>query len=262
MLFRSYEAESVSEFGGQIQLAGTQRTDLQLTVLMSSWGCESGTWFAGTCATTPGASFSEPITMNVYAVNADDSVGALVTSMTQTFDIPYRPSASESCSGGEWSDGTQCWNGLATPVTFDATGSGVIWPDKVIVSLAYDTTHYGAHPYGEATACFQSDGGCGYDSLNVGLVGDAPSVGSQPTPADAYQSSTFSGAYCDSGAGGTGTFRRDAGCWTGFQPAFEVAAAGVSPTTADDCKSGGWVRFNDPAFKNQGDCVSYTRHLG
>ena len=77
-----YEAESVSEFGGQIQLAGTQRTDLQLTVLMSSWGCESGTWFAGNCATTPGASFSEPITMNVYAVNADDSVGALVTSMT------------------------------------------------------------------------------------------------------------------------------------------------------------------------------------
>lgn len=256
-----YEADSVSEFGGQIQLAGTQRTGLQLTALMSSWGCESGSWSGGTCATTPGSTFSEPITMKVYAVNADNSVGSLVTSMTQTFAIPYRPSASDACSGGGWSDGTQCWNGLATPITFDPTGPGVIWPDKVVVSLAYDTTHYGAHPYGESTECYQSDGGCGYDSLNVGLASAAPTVGSQPTPADAYQDSSWSGAYCDDGTSGTGSFRRDAGCWTGFQPTFRVTPAGTRPATADECKSGGWVRFNDPVFKNQGDCVSFTRHL-
>ncbi|HEV2802988.1 MAG TPA: thrombospondin type 3 repeat-containing protein [Pyrinomonadaceae bacterium] len=30
------------------------------------------------------------------------------------------------------------------------------------------------------------------------------------------------------------------------------------PTTKDQCKNGGYTRFNDPAFKNQGDCVSYV----
>jgi len=36
----------------------------------------------------------------------------------------------------------------------------------------------------------------------------------------------------------------------------------VAPTSADDCKKGGWAQFNDPVFKNQGNCVSYTGHLG
>ena len=30
------------------------------------------------------------------------------------------------------------------------------------------------------------------------------------------------------------------------------------PTSKDDCKNGGWQRFNNPSFKNQGDCVSYV----
>jgi hypothetical protein len=41
-----------------------------------------------------------------------------------------------------------------------------------------------------------------------------------------------------------------------------VTPAGVGPTPADYCKRGGWMQFNDPVFKNQGDCVSYVRHLG
>ena len=32
-----------------------------------------------------------------------------------------------------------------------------------------------------------------------------------------------------------------------------------APTSADQCKKDGWKRFNNPSFKNQGDCVSYTR---
>ena len=69
-----------------------------------------------------------------------------------------------------------------------------------------------------------------YDSLNVG-VGDGdtntlagePTVGTQPTPDDAYLYSSWTGAYCD-GSLGTGTFRLDAGCWTGYQPLFKVTA--------------------------------------
>lgn len=32
----------------------------------------------------------------------------------------------------------------------------------------------------------------------------------------------------------------------------------LSPTSKDACKNGGWEMFNSPAFKNQGDCVSYA----
>jgi hypothetical protein len=30
------------------------------------------------------------------------------------------------------------------------------------------------------------------------------------------------------------------------------------PTSKDQCKDGGWQDFNNPAFKNQGNCVSYV----
>ncbi len=33
----------------------------------------------------------------------------------------------------------------------------------------------------------------------------------------------------------------------------------LSPSTKDDCKSGGWMMFNTPVFKNQGDCVSFVQ---
>ena len=40
---------------------------------------------------------------------------------------------------------------------------------------------------------------------------------------------------------------------------FEV---GRRPSSKDDCKDGGWRTFNDPAFKNQGDCVSWFNQNG
>ncbi len=90
---QAFEATSTSEVGGQVTLAGTERSDPKVTVLMSSWGCENGSWNLGTCTTTPGTTFSHPITLNVYAVDALNAPGALLTSKTQTFVIPYRPSA-------------------------------------------------------------------------------------------------------------------------------------------------------------------------
>ena len=32
------------------------------------------------------------------------------------------------------------------------------------------------------------------------------------------------------------------------------------PTSKDQCKKGGWATFNNPTFKNQGQCVSYVNH--
>jgi hypothetical protein len=109
---------------------------------------------------------------------------------------------------------------------------GVLAPSTVVISLAYNTTHYGAHPYGQSAPCFTSSAGCGYDSLNVGLDNTgtplAPSVGSDPNPNDAYLNSSWSGAYCGAGNPGQGSFVFDVGCWSGYQPAITVQ--GPAPT--------------------------------
>lgn len=255
-----FEATSTSEFGGQIGLASTERTDPKVTILMSSWGCESGTWYSGNCVTTVGATFNHPITINVYNVNLDNTVGSLITTKTESFDMPYRPSADPSCIGGDagkWSNGTTCYNGKAFPISFDLAGTTL--PDKVIVSVAYNTSHYGNSPIG-TQACNLTPQGCPYDSLNVGTSTTSTVGTALPTADDAYQNSTWSGAYCDNGVGGTGTFRLDAGCWTGFIPAIRVEANPPvvgPPTDKNACKNGGWQTFNNPSFKNQGACVSY-----
>jgi hypothetical protein len=37
---------------------------------------------------------------------------------------------------------------------------------------------------------------------------------------------------------------------------FNVTVLTMPPATQDECKNGGWQTFNNPVFKNQGDCVS------
>src|SRR5262249_55807325 len=86
----AFEAQSASEFGGAVTFAGTGRSHAVVTVLMSSWGCESGGWNTDDCQTTPGTTFSEPITLNIYntgAGTAGSAPGSLVGSVTKTFDI-------------------------------------------------------------------------------------------------------------------------------------------------------------------------------
>jgi hypothetical protein len=39
---------------------------------------------------------------------------------------------------------------------------------------------------------------------------------------------------------------------------FTVPLVVGPPTDKDQCKNGGWMKFNNPAFKNQGDCVSFV----
>ncbi len=223
-----FEATSASEFGGQVQLAGSERKDPTITVLMSSWACKSGSWNLHNCITNPGSTFTHPITLNIYNVNGDDSPGSLIASETQTFTMPYRPTADDgtNCNGaqaGEWWDGTECLNGKAFTISFSL--SGVTLPDDAVIGVAYNTSHYGSSPIG-TTACNSTAQGCPYDSLNVGTA-PSPTVGTAgPSVDDAYLNSTWSGAYCDSGVGGTGAFRLDAGCWTGYLPAFKVEAKG------------------------------------
>jgi hypothetical protein len=266
------EAYAFNEFGDQIAFSGTARVLDNVVLTLSSWGCQSGHWYSGDCSTTPGATFSEPITFNIYGVNLDNSPGSLIASTTQTFVIPYRPSADGvHCTGGRWYDGTTCFNGLATNVTFDFSSLGVTLPDKVIYGIAYNTTHYGYSPIGESAACYASAGGCGYDSLNIAFLTDSagtplpPTVGTNVDPNTIYQNSPYGSQYCDGGLAGTGTFRLDSptsGCWAGYTPAVLFNAHVPPPTSKDQCKHGGWATFDHPAFKNQGDCVSYVATHG
>lgn len=228
-----FEAGQASEFGGLVQLGGASGPAPVVTVLMSSWGCESGDWTT-TCTTTPGATFSVPITLKVYARGVADAPGALLVTQTKTFAIPYRPSTSPACassgSPGGWTadGGVTCTNGMVTPITFDPLA--ITLPTDLVITVAYNTTHYGYAPIGEGAPCFTGSGGCGYDSLNVGSRGPVV-VGSQPLPNDAYLAASDGVNYCDLGAGGIGALRLDAGCWTNLQPniCVETAAGGCKP---------------------------------
>lgn len=43
---------------------------------------------------------------------------------------------------------------------------------------------------------------------------------------------------------------------------FDVVPVVGPPTNKDQCKKDGWKTFNNPTFKNQGDCVSYVQSNG
>jgi len=225
----AFEATSTSEFGAEISLAGTARKAAGLRFTLSSWGCQVGTWNGGDCVRLPGGKFPVDITATLYSVGPGNAPGAVVAQATKTYDIPYRPSANhKKCTGpndGKWykkSDDT-CYNGklVRRAIGFDRQQL----PDDVIVSLSYNTTHYGYNPIGVSAPCYGTPAGCGYDSLNVAVGDYAPTVGSQANPDDAWLNSSWGGAYCDGGTGGTHTFRFDAGCWTGYQPLLRLNAS-------------------------------------
>ncbi len=252
-----FQAQGTSEFGDSVQFAGSARSLLTVTQTMSSWGCESGHWSTGGCVTTPGATFSHPITLNIYNVGAGGSVGSLIGSVTQTFSIPYRPSTSAVCGDNRWyhAASDRCFNGFATNITFNL--GNMVVPNEVIYSLAFNTSSYGASPMGFSTACFSTIAGCGYDSLNVALADYAPTVGTDPAPDDAYHLTLYGGC-----GGAVIPFGKDAGCWTGYYPSVKFTAANP-PANANACKNNGWktaTRLNGTTFKNQGDCVSYVQN--
>jgi hypothetical protein len=223
-----FEATQGTEAGNQVSFSNSSPRYLTtVSVTMDSWGCQSGTWsVSGSCTTTPGSTFNEPITLNLYNVGAGNSVGSKFASITHTFAIPFRPSSDlANCPDGQtFFQNGQCVHGLANNVTF--TVPNLLVPNSLIWSVAYNTSDYGSAPYGDATACHSTSAGCGYDSLNVGLtVASGPSVGTDPLPGTIYWNTGYGPFYCDGGAGGHGTFRLDAGppvCW-GDQSPYNTA---------------------------------------
>jgi hypothetical protein len=261
------EAYAFNELGDGITFAGTARVAKTVTVTMSSWGCQTGSWYSNNCVTTPGTTFSLPITLNIYAAGSP-APGALIATRTQTFAIPYRPSADNTnCIGpdaGKWYQSSTglCYNGLANNITFDLSAGNVVLPNSVVYGIVYNTSHYGPSPIGESAPCFSTSAGCGYDSLNIALA-PVVTVGTKPYFNTLYQNSPFGGEYCDGGLAGTGTFRLDSptsACWVGYVPAAQFTAYTVV-TNKDQCKGDGWkslARAGGSSFKNQGDCIQYA----
>jgi hypothetical protein len=210
-----YQATQTAEFGNAINLAGTDRSLSTISVLMSDWALQPST---GPNVGTD-AGFVLPLTMTLYnTTTGTDAVGASFAQQTIDATIPWRPEADPTCPGGgtAWRAGDgNCYNGLASVVTFDFSGAGVTLPDTLIFGLSYNTETWGAHPTGV-------DGP--YDSLNFGLGGGpVPSTGSNIYANSAYWNTSTASDYTDLGAGGVGTFRRDTN-WNPFEANVEITA--------------------------------------
>jgi hypothetical protein len=231
----AFEATSTAEYGGEVQFARAARKHPSVTVAMSAWACQEGSSSNETCLTPkPKKGFKWPLTLNVYSVYPGDAVGEKIGSVTKEFKLPYRPSDSRVCENAEFSDPgawyneatNECFHGKAFTVTFHLPGNLVL-PPKAILSVAYNTSTYGAHPVGTAS-CSTSSAGCYYDSLNVAVIEPAEkglSLGSDPTESQ-FVNSNWSEMYCGNSAS-LNTFAPSGVCpafWEGDQPAFEVTA--------------------------------------
>ena len=236
------EAYAFSQIGDGLALAGATGGKLDtVTVVMSSWACQTGNWYSATCATTPGATYPMPITLNVYSVvstgtslegaTPSPAPGTLLATVTQTFALPYRPSTnSANCTGGAWYDSKvqTCFNGFAAPITFNLSSLKVSLPSQIVVGVVYNTSDYGPTPYGDSTACHATTAGCFYDSLNVSTdsdEGNYQAIGSVLDVDGIFVDYTLPGNSCNQSAN-TDVFGLDAtpGCWTVYHPEIQVTA--------------------------------------
>ncbi|MGA2455841.1 MAG: hypothetical protein ABSG93_20255 [Solirubrobacteraceae bacterium] len=232
--FASYgnEAYSMQELGGEVELAGAARKNPKVTVVMSSWACQSGGVYQDTCETAkPNKKFKWPVTLNLYDVGPGNTLGAKIGSTTKTFAMPYRPTRNDAVcvplhyEAGTWYDAAtgRCYHGMAFAITFKPVH--IELRQKVIVSVSYNTTDHGPAPVGTAP-CNTSSGGCYYDALNVAIAEPSEktlTLGAQPTE-DIFVNSTYSEMFCESGTAGT---FGPAGCsafWEGAQPVIAVSA--------------------------------------
>jgi len=219
------EAYSFNQIGDEVLLRRVARLK-SVAVQLSSWACESGAWNTGDCVTTPGATFSTPITLNIYKASSTDpntgetTPGPLLATVTRTFSIPYRPSASPHCTGaqaGEWfKNGQGCFNGLAHTIGFTLTGLKTKLPKDVVWGVSYNSNTSGPEPLGVPSPT---------DSLNVGL---APKVraGHQRYPNGLFWDTRVAGFSCGSPFV-PGDFNLDnagGNCWTGQVPAVQFNA--------------------------------------
>ena len=188
-----------------------QGTTRGVTMTMSSWACQSGGASTKDCSTTPGARFTHPIRFNVYRVQNDNEPGRLVGAVTRTYKHPVpaerqlQPPAQALTPGsGSRRKDSSCKNGKA--VRINASLGSLDLPEKAIISVEYNTSHYGYEPIGDplrasrARAVVRTTASTSASATRARSWAE-PTVGTQPTPDDAYLNSSSIGAYCDGSLG-------------------------------------------------------------
>ena len=192
------QAYQMKEFGQRLQLAGTARELSSIEVGFVDWACENWASGANLCTTTPGASFTVPITVNVYEAGPSaETVGALVATTSRDVAVPFRPSASVECGDNRWSPngGTDCFNGYYFTSVFDFAGAPIL-PDDVVVSVTYNTHTQGFTPTGVLGPV---------DSFNVAVSGTLGATGSVADPTTSvFVNSSTAAHYTPDGVDGTG----------------------------------------------------------
>ena len=249
-----FQATQTSEFGDYVHLAGTDRVLNTVTVTMSDWALYS-TYASDTRYSGNTTTWTHPITLNVYSnhLGTNGAPDTVLATTTESVTIPWRPAADPTCATTTaWRAGdNKCYNGIAFNAVFDLSGLGATLPNDVIVGVAYNTADYGSTPIHAAGP---------YNSLNVGLEG-ATTVGTDDNPDNVFWNTSRAANYTDGGTAGVGIFREDTGWAPNGTVAFKITATPAlvaPPTSKDQCMKGGWVIFNNPSFKNQGDCVSFV----
>lgn len=177
----------------------------------------------------------------------------MLGTITQTFDIPYRPSSTPTkCSGAPtWYDAQDktCYNGFAFPVSVDFSKLNIPIPDnqRIIVTVVYNSSLFGPIPVGTSTACYSTTAGCPYDSLNVSTSGNGPT--GLPNGVGAFLDwngifinlSNDANSCNGSGPGGDLADDTDPGylalntsasqlCWSGYHPMIQVQAKRPYPS--------------------------------
>jgi hypothetical protein len=271
------EAYAFREMGdGIVFPSGTGGSLTKVSVIMSSWACTSGNWYtSGTCITQPkDAKFTQPITMNIYTVDntnpAQPKAGTLLGTVTQTFQIPYRPSSDTvHCPDGmHWyseRDNT-CYHGIAVPITFDLASQHISLPSQIVVGIAYNTTTAGPAPIGPRP-CNLTSQGCPYDSLNISTDGDVffgagATSGGSPTAASVIDPNGFFFNYWSNTGCHTatpGVFEDDTLPANG-EPAAETCFTGYHPELIIRAKCGADGEPRCPAvIGGQGDQLKGDR---
>jgi hypothetical protein len=246
-----FECCSIKEVGDDIQFAGTDRIASQAIVTMSDWAKHAD------FPSMPADGWTHQITLNVYAADhtgSDPAAGARLATVTQEFQIPWRPADDlVNCPLPDhaWFSGDTCYHGIAFNITFDLSALNLTLPNEIIYGIAYNTNTEGYFPIGLPGP---------YDSLNVGLNTVAgPTVGVDLEPDVLFCAGSNAANDCNAAGG---LFGRATG-WSGYIPAVRFTATPSlvgPPVSKDQCKKDVWKTFNNPTFKNEGDCLSYTNN--
>lgn len=187
--------------GGMVEFGGFRRGIKNVYVQVDNFNCEAGTYLEN-CFSKPKKKMHYPITLKMYAVTPTLTRGALLTEVSETAKLPYRPSTNASCPSTPEGKGfgSNCdVGGYLGKVKFKL--GGYVAPNRVVfeitstvpsVNLGFEEAY---KEWDEATQEF------------IGTLGSgAPAFGSDPLPGEVFLDGVAHSGY------------------TGAMPVFEVTS--------------------------------------